>query len=287
MPRGRPTRAVPNPRLVTLTTDIGWAYAAQMKAVLYRALPPGSVVDLTHDIPAHSVREGAFLLERMARGFPAGTVHVAIVDPGVGTHRAPIAIGCADGSVLVGPDNGVLAPLARSLGPGRAVRLDPERIVPGSIPSATFEGRDLFAPAAALVATGTRPEDLGPPFAARDLELPRPHRGSASLLGEILHVDRFGNLITNLPSDWCPLGSGPFPLELEGKRIRGVLRARTYAELSSREVGVIGSSFDLLEVAVREGSAAVRLRARVGQSVAIFPAARAGPRRGTPKKGPV
>ena len=112
-------------RLVTLTTDVGAAYAAQMKGVLARALPPGTVVDLVLDLRPHAIEEAAFLLRHMAPTFPPGTVHVAVVDPGVGGRRAPIAVACREGSFLVGPDNGVLGPLAEVLGVRRVVRLEP------------------------------------------------------------------------------------------------------------------------------------------------------------------
>ncbi len=254
-------------RLVTLTTDIGWAYAAQMKAVLYRTLLPGSVVDLTHDVPAHSVPEGAFLLQYMAEGFPAGTVHVAVVDPGVGSSRAPLALATADGSVLVGPDNGVLWPLASRLGSPRAVRLDPERVVPGRPPSATFEGRDLFAPAAARLAAGAAIEQLGSPFDPIRRELPVPRGTPESMRGEVLHVDRFGNLITNVPTEWAPPAGARLRVTLGSQSERILSRARTYSDVPKGHAAVFGSSFGLLEVSVREGSAARRFRAHTGQTV--------------------
>jgi S-adenosylmethionine hydrolase len=265
VPRGGAARSVP---LVTLTTDIGWAYAAQMKAVLYRALPPGSVVDLDHSIRPHQVREGAFLLRAMARGFPAGTVHVAVVDPGVGGARAPIAIRCRDGSSLVGPDNGVLALLAQELGTESAVRLDPERVIPGRPPSATFEGRDLFAPAAARLARGVPLSRLGAAHRPAPLELPRPERLADGHRGEVLLVDRFGNLITNVPTTEGPAPGSPCVLRLGG-RARKLERVRTYEELARGELGIVGSSFGLLEVAEREGNASERLGAAVGARVEI------------------
>jgi S-adenosylmethionine hydrolase len=272
----RPPAAAPRsvPRLVTLTTDIGWAYAAQMKAVLYRALPAGQVVDLAHDIPPHSVREGAFLLDAMARRFPAGTVHVAIVDPGVGSARAPIAIGCAEGSALVGPDNGVLSALARSLGRVSAVRLLPERIVPEAPRSATFEGRDLFAPAATLLAWGTRPSQLGAPIEPVEVDFPRPASAGVRWSGEVLHVDRFGNLITNLPPGAIEGAATAFALRLGRRRFRPT-KARTYADLPAGGLGVLVSSFGTVEVSVREGSAADTTRAGVGDPVELLPAGRA------------
>jgi S-adenosylmethionine hydrolase len=254
--------------LITLTTDIGAAYAAQMKGVLYRTVPPGVVVDLAHDLPAHAVREGAFLFRHMARTFPAGTVHVALVDPGVGGLRAPLAIQCRDGSRLVGPDNGVLMPLARELGFGSAHRIVPGPRFPEGRRSSTFDGRDLFAPAAARLAGGTPVAALGPRHAPVDLKLPVPHRRGEAATGELVHVDRFGNLITNLPAAWRP-ASGTVRFRLSRGPFRTLRCVEAYSDLDFDEVGVLASSFGLVEVARREGPAAEVLGAVSGDPVAF------------------
>ncbi|MCI4340106.1 MAG: SAM-dependent chlorinase/fluorinase [Thermoplasmata archaeon] len=255
-------------RLVTLTTDLGSAYAAQMKAVLYRSLAPDHVIDIAHDLPAHGIDEAAFLLRHIGAAFPSGTVHVAVVDPGVGGARAPIAVRCADGSILVGPDNGILYPLAHHLGPRSTVRIDPARANPGGVVSATFEGRDVFAPAAARLATGTRLSALGRPHAltARVARPPRWRGGWA--VGRVVHIDRFGNAITNIPTEWFP--TTPSELRLRsGTRVRRVPRRRTYAELPRAGVGVLGSSFGTLEVSAHEARAVDRLPLTVGRTFAI------------------
>ncbi len=257
------------PRVVTLTTDIGSAYAAQLKAVLLERLPPGHLVDIAHDLAAHRIEEAAFLLAHIGPAFPAGTVHLAVVDPGVGSARAPVALACRDGSLLVGPDNGVLAPLARRLGGARAVRLDPARLGRRGRVSATFEGRDLFAPAAALLATGVPLERLGPPWRYRRLALPRPRRSASRLVGSILHVDHFANAITNLPTEWSPRVGRDVEVRL-GPVLCRLARRRTYAELAPGEAGLLGSSFGTLEVAVREGRAAELLGLRVGLEVEVL-----------------
>ncbi len=257
-------------RLVTLTTDIGSAYAAQMKAVLAHARPPVTVVDLAHDLTPHAIGEAAFLVRAMARGFPPGTVHVVVVDPGVGGRRAPLVIATKDGSRLVGPDNGVLIPLANALGGGRAFRLRPasERV------GHTFDGRDLFAPAAARLALGTPPSRLGRPIRARTFRLPEPERSTHGARGEILHRDRFGNLVTNVPTDWVPVSVPRVRLRLAGRPGRTVPLARSYEQLGRGRLGIVGSSFGLLEVAVGEGDAARRLGATVGGRLSIAWAAR-------------
>lgn len=256
-------------RLVTLTSDVGSAYAAQMKAVLARRVEPGRVLDLAHDLPAHSVAEAAFLLRAMAKGFPAGTVHVAVVDPGVGGRRVPIAIECRDGSVLVGPDNGVLMPLAQELGVRRAFRLVPpwgpaERRV-----GTTFDGRDVFAPAAGLLATGRRVATLGRPHAPMPFRLPRPLRLRGGAQGEVLHVDRFGNLVTNVPSEWLPAPVARVRVRVGTKPERYFPVVASYEALGRLRPGVLRSSFGLLELAVAEGRASDRWRARGGTPVAL------------------
>jgi len=129
-------------RLVTLTSDVGWAYAAQMKAALIAGgVDPSQVVDLAHDLPGHGVEEAAFLLREMARGFPPSTVHLAVIDPGVGGRRAPIAIATKAGPLLVGPDNGLLVPLAEELGVRAAYRIDPARLRRRPAVGTTFDGR--------------------------------------------------------------------------------------------------------------------------------------------------
>ncbi len=254
------------PRLVTLSTDLGDAYAAQMKAVLYRRLPPGAVVDLTHQLPPHRSEEAAFLLLHMARGFPPGTVHLAVVDPGVGGSRAPLVLASCDGSFLVGPDNGLLVPLAEALGSPRAFRLDPQRVAPGVAVSSTFEGRDLFAPAAALLAEGVPVARLGSRTKFRKFVLPVPRRAARAARGVVVHIDAFGNVISNVPTEWLPAGGRRVRLRTRYGR-RTLTRRRTYSEAAPGTLILIGSSFGLAELAIREGRAANRLRLEVGDGV--------------------
>jgi S-adenosyl-L-methionine hydrolase (adenosine-forming) len=240
-----------------------------MKAVLAHRLPPGHVVDLTHELPPHAIVEAAFLLRQMAGGFPPGTVHVAVVDPGVGGARQRLVVACADGSRLVGPDNGVLAPLAARLGGGSAYALDLARLDLGHPPSATFEGRDVFAPTAAALARGAEPSRLGAPVEMQPLELPLPIREPGAVRGTVLHVDRFGNLITNIPGEWLPQGAVYAELSVGEASPRAVPVVRTYASLALAGVGVLTSSFGTLEVSVREGSAAAQLGAHAGAGIGL------------------
>lgn len=256
---------------MTLTTDVGSLYAAQMKAALLEFVAPGEIIDIAHDLPRHGIREAAFVLRQVATQFPPGSVHVAVIDPGVGGRRAPVAVACSDGSLLVGPDNGVLWPLAESLGKPRAYRLDPVRVaLPGRRVSATFEGRDLFAPAAGRLARGRAVRELGAPTHLKRLDLPAPVSTRSGATGEVVHVDRFGNLISNLPTEWLPPIGLRARVRLGTSAWRTVPSVRTYEEIAALgRVALLGSSFGTVEVSVREGSAAETLRAGVGSRVEL------------------
>jgi S-adenosyl-L-methionine hydrolase (adenosine-forming) len=255
--------------VVTLTTDIGWAYAAQMKAVLLSARPDLRVIDLAHDLPAHQIREAAFVLRAMAGGFPPGSVHVAVVDPGVGGPRAPLVLETPDGSALVGPDNGILAPLAELLGGARAFRIDLRRLGARPRVGTTFDGRDVFAPAAARLAAGAAGRELGVPSRFRGLDLPAPSIRRDGVGGEVVHVDRFGNLITNIPSGRLPAQVRSVDLRVGTRPSRTVPRATSYLGLGRLRLGILGSSFGTVEVAVGEGNAAERLGVGAGVPIRL------------------
>lgn len=257
-------------RLVTLTSDVGSAYAAQMKvALIAGGVGPSRIVDLTHDLPAHGVQEASFLLREMARRFPPAVVHVAVVDPGVGGQREPIVLATRAGPVLVGPDNGVLVPLATELGIGPAYRIEAVRLRGRARVGTTFDGRDVFAPAAALLANGTPPSALGPALRPKRYSLPEAVRTRVGARGEVLHVDRFGNLITNIPTPWVGSGVSSLGLALGAARRRTVPFATSYEALGRGTLGALGSSFGLVEVSVGEGRAADRLKAGVGSRVRL------------------
>ncbi len=257
------------PRLITLTSDIGSAYAAQMKAGLARRRPPGTVGDLAHDLRPHAGGEAAFLLRSMAVGFPAGTVHVAVVDPGVGGHRAPIAIECADGSSLVGPDNGVLIPLAEALGRPKAFRILPERLEPRSRVGTPFDGRALFAPTAARLAEWVAARRLGSPMRPHRYAVPVAHRSRSGARGEVVHEDRFGNLVTNIPTAWVPADVRTLVLRMGSAGARTLPFGTRYEEWGRGRACALGSSFGLVELAVAEGNAARRFRVSVGCAIDV------------------
>jgi hypothetical protein len=248
--------------LVTLLTDFGTAdgYVGEMKGVLLTAMPDATIVDIAHDVAPQDTEGARLTLARYWRRFPPGTVHMVVVDPGVGTDRAALAV-ASDGRLLVGPDSGVLSPALLIAGV-RAVRL--------SIPrgaSATFHGRDVFAPAAVRLALGSALDSLGQPHPDPIVRrTPEPRRaGDGGIVGEIIHVDRFGNAVTNL---LAPNGG---QIEAAG-RILPV--AHTYADAAPGEYVAVTGSSGLVEVARRNGSAAEGLGLVRGSSVVLRAPAR-------------
>lgn len=261
--------------LVTLLSDFGSGspYPAAMKAVL-AGMCEARVIDISHDVPRHDVRAGAYLLRAVAGWTPAGTIHLAVVDPGVGTARRPLII-ASGGQYFVGPDNGLLVPAARRVGTMRAyVLTDDASLRPGR--SATFHGRDLFAPAAGHLARGMPPEALGAPVPeVTDLEFGQGREERGTLAGRVIYADPFGNLITNIPSALLP-GPGVPVTVRAGRRSAGGVVGRTYGDVGRGRMVVVPGSDGVVEIAVREGSAAASLRAAPGIGVRIV---RIGPRR--------
>src|ERR1051326_4806205 len=233
-------------RVVTLTTDFGTAdgYVGEMKGVLL-SLADVQIVDITHEIPPQDVEMGRLTVARTWRRFPRGTIHVVVVDPGVGSSRAALAVE-SDGRQLVGPDNGVLSPALLSPG-ARVVSLP---IPPDAAP--TFHGRDVFAPAAAALARGRSVDSLGTPYAGAILRrTPEPHRlDTGQIAGEVIQIDRFGNVVTNL------VGRRDMVVELGDRQLAVV---RTYADVQSGEPLALIGSAGLIEIAVRDGNASESL----------------------------
>lgn len=249
---------------ITLLTDFGTrdGYVGAMKGVLAAATSGVHVDDISHAVAPGDVRGASYALARYWDRYPRGTVHVAVVDPGVGTRRRAMAVQ-VDGRSLVLPDNGLATwVLARASGWEAAI-IDPDR-VGATRPSATFHGRDLFAPAAAILANGEPVASLGPRL--QDpvrLEEPAPTEREGRLQGEVVTVDRFGNLITNVPGERLP---DEVVIRLEGRRIPFVL---TYGEGEEGELLALVNSDGRLEVAVREGSAAEALGVSRGAVVEV------------------
>ena len=254
------------PGTVTLTTDFGTrdSYVAQLKGVLLAGCADVRIHDLTHGIAPHDVVEGGLFLAGAVPAFPPGTVHLAVVDPGVGGERRRIAVEVA-GQWVVCPDNGLLTLLAHSH-PIDAVHELTNPRFRREPASATFEGRDVFAPAAAHLAGGGSLADLGPSVAEpMQLPLPEPAAGEHGVLGEVVHVDRFGNAITNIPASMLP-EAGEARVHAAG---RDLALLRTYADAEAGEALALMGSSGYVEVAVREGSAAEALGLGRGDAVRV------------------
>jgi S-adenosylmethionine hydrolase len=261
--------------VITLTTDFGQtdAYVGTMKGVILGICPGAALVDISHEICPQAVRQAAYVLSTATAYFPKGTVHLAVVDPGVGSERQPIAIQTAR-ACYVAPDNGVLD-LALAQDPARKavrVRVAGSRFVRPQV-SATFHGRDVFAPVAAHLACGAALDEVGDEIPTAGLvALPRiqPQTdASGNWVGEVLHVDRFGNLITSIqyPTGQYPAPNQSLSLHVGQARITGL--SRTFADVEPGElVAYVGSS-GYLEIAEREGHAAGRLAVSVGAPVRV------------------
>lgn len=263
--RGQAGSAQP---LVSLLTDFGLVdpFVAEMKAVIVSICPQAMVVDVTHGVDEFDIRMGAFLLAEAAPSFPAGTVHLAVVDPGVGSSRRPIVVKTKR-STYVGPDNGLLIPSASMEGILAVFEISKPSMIGREVAS-TFHGRDIFAPVAAHIACGHRPDECGPPI--HDY-VPSPFQDPVvddkGVTCEVLHVDRFGNLATNLThvhlKDLHTEIGREITLSTGRRRIRAKV-VRTFSDLKVSQVGLILGSHGFLEVVCRESSAAKRLRIRRG-----------------------
>ena len=257
------------PRIVTLTTDFGWRdpYVAQLKGVLLDRCADLRIHDLTHEIAPHDVLEGALFLAAAVPTFPRGTVHLAVVDPGVGTARRAIAA-TIGGQHLVCPDNGLLTLL------GRREPLEASRSIENAALlreplSPTFHGRDLFAPATAHLACGGTLDDLGPQLDELvELPVPEARIEGGTAHGEVIHIDRFGNAITNLARSAIE-AHGAVRIEATDRRLPLL---RTYGDVAPGQALALIGSADLLELSVREGSAAAALGLTRGDRVVVEPA---------------
>ncbi|MCZ6650598.1 MAG: SAM-dependent chlorinase/fluorinase [Acidobacteria bacterium] len=255
------------PPIVTLTTDFGLrdAYVAEMKGCILSHCPTAVLVDISHQIPAGDIEEGAFVLARAATSFPPGTVHLAVVDPGVGGTRRALAAE-SPRFRAVGPDNGLLAPL---LDGARVVALDMDG-PDGGQPAPTFHGRDLFAPAAARLARGDDLDSLG--SVVTDALVPAP----AAATPTVLHVDHFGNCVTNIDPRQVPAG-GRWHVQAGKQRIS--LRVRTYSEAPAGEPVLILGSDGRMEIALRDGRAATTLNLARGDRLEVIQQESTPPRR--------
>ena len=271
--------------MITLLTDFGTrdSYVAEMKAVILRLNPQAAIVDVTHQVAPQAVAEGAVVLGRAFRVFAPDAIHVAVVDPGVGTDRSAILLVTPDGRFLA-PDNGLLTYAVRETpvyeeaidGAGflqpvsmpvpaacAAYRLSNDALWRKPV-SDTFHGRDVFAPVAAHLSLGLPPQEVGEPVGSLTcLSIPHPRRRGDEIAGHVVHVDRFGNLVTTIGGD--AVAGLEVEVVVAGSRIRGL--SRSYAE-GGELMAIIGSDGNL-EIAARDASAARSLGVGVGEPVVV------------------
>lgn len=267
------------PALITLTTDFGLRdpFVGIMKGVMLAINPEAELVDLSHQIPSFDVLEGALVLAQSYRHFPAGTIHLAVVDPGVGSARRPILLSTKQAH-FVGPDNGLFS-LLYDREPSVAVRhITSERYFRKPV-SHTFHGRDLFAPVAAWLSTGIPPESFGH-LIGDYVRLPaaRPEQASPGLVhAAVLRIDKFGNVMTNLRPEDLPAGAG-FRLVINNREVTRLVTE--YASGSPGEIFAIVGSAGFVEIAANQASAAEVLGARRGAEVRLMPGAEGAHRPG-------
>ena len=263
------------PAFVTFLSDFGLQddFVGTCHGVIRRIAPEAAVIDITHGIPPQAVLQGALVLANTIPYMPRG-VHLAVVDPGVGGARRPLALRDADGRFYVGPDNGLLLPAAQRAGIAEVRELANPKYALEQI-SRTFHGRDLFAPAAAHLATGVPLEELGPPLdpeALVQLDLPEPAIGETAIEATTLYVDSFGNIALNLTRDDVErIGIVPgtrVELDLAGQQFYAVA-ARTFADARRGDVILYEDSYRNMSVAISSGSAAAMLHATPGLPLQI------------------
>jgi S-adenosylmethionine hydrolase len=256
--------------VIALLTDFGTAdsYVGSMKGVMLGICPDAAIVDITHEITPHDVLEGALELEACRAAFPEGTVFGAVVDPGVGSVRRAVAARCGEHR-FVAPDNGILTAVFMSTSPSRVVELAEARFARREV-SRTFEGRDRFAPAAAWLAAGIQIEALGPSISDYlRLALPTPVFADGVLVGVVIRVDRFGNIVTNIDRGAFVQAAAAGATEIQIGSWRTTRIVETYADLAAGEMGAMFGSRQCLEVCAREASAAARLGVGRGARVTV------------------
>lgn len=257
--------------LVALLTDFGTRdhYVGVMKGVMLTICPDITLVDLSHDLPAHDVPFASLELATICQYYPPGTIFLVVVDPGVGTGRRGLVAEAGDWR-FVAPDNGVLTAAFQEHPPKKVVELTERRYARPTV-SRTFEGRDRFAPAAAFLAKGIQLPAFGRPVTDYQLlDLPKPSVGDGSARGVVARIDRFGNVVTNLDRNTCERIIGQataVQLTVSGRSIDRIVS--TYADLAPGEIGALFGSTDHLECAALAASAADRLGVAVGDAVEL------------------
>ena len=258
--------------IITLTTDFGHKdpFVGSMKGVILSIHPDVLIVDLTHEIERHNIEEALYMVEYAHVNFPEDTIHVVVIDPGVGTKRRPLLVE-DENYLFLAPDNGVLSFLYDDH-PDCTIRVIESTQYFKTPVSQTFHGRDIFAPVAAWLAKGIRPDQVGPEINDYTrLNIPQLLISEKGIRGEIIYIDRFGNLITNIQRKHLDSIKRGLTLvaESKGKHIQGIFSS--YAANNTDHAGMIINSFDLLEIFCYKESAQEKLGLTRGDRIKIFP----------------
>lgn len=258
--------------IITLTTDYGLEdpYVAEIKAKMLSITRDVQIVDITHAIPSFDEKRGAFILLTATKHFPKGTIHVCVVDPKVGTERKGIIVVTKSGHIFVGPDTGLMWPAANAAGIVSIYEIDQSKIPPRTCE--TFHGRDVFAYVAAKLAIGVKPTKLGKKIKyMMKMDISKPTIVDCWLCAELMHIDKFGNLITNV-SEYSLTLLGPlaekYEVELCG-RCYILPLCRTYGEVPVGSMLILFGGTGFLEIAVNMGNAAEVIGAKVGERIRI------------------
>lgn len=257
--------------MITLTSDFGLKdpYVAEMKGAILTINPKETIIDITHDVQKFNIRMGAFMLASAAPYFPKGTVHLAVVDPGVGTERRAILVQTGKG-FFVGPDNGVLMLAAQNQGIGHVYELANPKFMLSEV-SNTFHGRDVFAPAAAYLDMYVKPEEFGPEITNVVIpEFASLKSINGKLTGKVLHVDGFGNIITNISRKEISKAK-TLNVKLPKFSLKLSL-GKTYAQTKPQEAIALIGSHGFLEIALNQGSAAEKFQISTEDNVEVTPA---------------
>lgn len=250
--------------VITLISDFGDLYPASMKGVILSIHPQARIVDISHNVPKHDIRAGAFMLMTTAKYFPSHTVHIAVVDPGVGTQRRAMAIkSCSNSKIhyFVGPDNGILIPAARSIGRFEVYEIKGMKEV-----SSTFHGRDIFAPIGAYISKGMDIHEVGKRiYDFVDIDFGAGKKEKQCLHGKVIFIDSFGNIITNISKDLIDFQIGDM-LEIQGKKL---MFQRSYAFCRKGEPLALIGSHNHLEIAINQGNAALFFNKKHGDEIII------------------
>jgi len=257
--------------VITLLSDFGDVYPASMKGVILSINPDANIVDISHSITRHDIRTGAFVLMTSAKYFPDGTVHIAVVDPGVGTKRRPIAAMARspDGNIhfFIGPDNGLLIPAARSMGKFEVYEINNRKLFRINV-SSVFHGRDIFAPIGAHISMGFGIKEVGVEiFDFIDLDFGAGTKTAETFLGKVIFIDPFGNIVTNISYDSVDLKFGDF-LEIEGFKVPFF---NSYGFCNEGEPLALIGSHGYLEIAVNQGNAARFFHKRIDDVIIAEP----------------